>query len=102
MNFEFETAKRHYLLADNSGNKDHITNVIVGCSGPLECAILVVSAVDGLTPSCRQHLLIAKHLDISNIIVYFNKLDDPNYDPELFELIEMETTELLEKCNFDS
>ena len=102
INFEFETQKRHYLLADNTGNKDHVGNMIVGCSGPLECAILVVSAVDGLSHMAKQHLIIAKHLDIKQIIVYFNKLDDESYDAELQELIEMETVELLEKCNFDS
>ena len=55
----------------------------------MECAILVVSAVDGLTPFCRQHLLIAKHLEISRLIVYFNKLDDPNYDAELQEFLQI-------------
>ena len=94
INFEFETNKRHYLLADNTGNKDHITNMIVG-SSQLECAILVVSAIDGISHIAKQHLLILKHLQIPNIIVYFNKLDDDQYDPELQDLIEMEVEETL-------
>ncbi len=62
-----EAQKRHYLLADNTGNKDHITNMIVG-SSQLECSILVVSVVDGISHVAEQHLLI--RMDYSMIIYY--------------------------------
>ena len=101
INYEFETVKRHYLLADNTGNKDHVTNMIVG-SSQLECTILVISAIDGISYMAKQHLLILHHLQCPNIIVYFNKIDDENFDPELQELIQMEVEETLQKYNFDS
>eukprot|EP01084_Bolivina_argentea_P065657 119681_1 len=101
INFEFETQKRHYLLADNTGNKEHITNMIVG-SSQLECAILVISTIDGISHVAKQHLLILQHLQIPHIIVYFNKTDDEQYDSELQDLIEMEVTETLEKYNFNT
>merc|ERR1712194_395016 len=101
VNYEFETAKRHYLLADDNGNKDTVTNMIVG-SSQLECAILVISAIDGISNMAKQHLLILQHLQCPNIIVYFNKIDDENYDSELQELIQMEVEETLQKYNFDT
>ena len=101
INFEFETVHRHYLLADNRGAPDAINNLLIGCD-QLECAILVVSAVDGPSPATKQQLLLLQHLATPNLIVFFNKLDDANYDSELHELVELETTELLTHYGFDS
>ena len=99
-NIEFETNYRHYLLADNPGNSDYITNFIVGTS-QCEAGILVVDGINGTNNITKEHIIIANHMGIKQLIVYITKLDHESFDPELMSLIEMEVKELLESYNYD-
>lgn len=99
MNIEFETDSCHYLLSDNPGQKNFISNLIVGCT-QLQTVILVISAIDGLTPICKQHLYICQSLGmIENLIIFVNKIDDneANFDCEMKEIIELELQEIIEQ-----
>eukprot|EP00918_Siedleckia_nematoides_P042486 GHVU01092762.1.p2 GENE.GHVU01092762.1~~GHVU01092762.1.p2 ORF type:complete len:406 (-),score=35.40 GHVU01092762.1:4519-5736(-) len=95
---EYETDKRHYSHVDCPGHADYIKNMITGAS-QMDCAILVVSAEDGIMPQTKEHILLAKQIGINNIIIFINKIDKIN-DEELIELIELEIKELLEQHNF--
>ncbi|KFG27541.1 putative elongation factor tu, apicoplast (apicoplast) [Toxoplasma gondii FOU] len=97
---EYETAVRHYAHIDCPGHADYIKNMITGAA-QMDGAILVVSAVDGPMPQTKEHLLLAKQIGISNIIVFLNKIDLID-DNEILELVELETRELLDKYNFSS
>ena len=95
---EYETANRHYAHVDRPGHADYIKNMITGAA-QMDGAILVVSAADGLMPQTREHILLAKQVDIPYIVVALNKADMVD-DPELLELVEMEVRELLSKYDF--
>src|SRR5574340_1257423 len=95
---EYETANRHYAHVDCPGHADYIKNMITGAA-QMDGAILVVAATDGPMPQTREHVLLARQVNVPYIVVYLNKCDAVD-DPELLELVEMEVRELLSKYNF--
>jgi len=96
---EYETDKRHYAHIDCPGHADYIKNMITGAA-QMDGAILVVSAPDGPMPQTREHVLLARQVNVPAIVVYLNKVDQVT-DPELLDLVEMEVRELLTKYKFD-
>jgi elongation factor Tu len=95
---EYETPNRHYAHIDCPGHADYIKNMITGAA-QMDGAILVVAANDGPMPQTREHLLLARQVNVPYIVVFLNKVDTVD-DPELIELVEMELRELLSKYNF--
>jgi len=95
---EYETEKRHYAHVDCPGHADYIKNMITGAA-QMDGAILVVAAPDGPMPQTREHILLARQVEVPNIVVYLNKVDMMD-DPELLELVELELRELLSKYKF--
>ena len=95
---EYETEKRHYAHIDAPGHADYIKNMITGAA-QMDGAILVVSAPDGPMPQTREHILLAKQVNVPAIVVFLNKCDMVD-DPELLDLVEMEVRELLTKYGF--
>jgi elongation factor Tu len=95
---EYETAKRHYAHVDCPGHADYIKNMITGAA-QMDGAILVVSALDSVMPQTREHVLLARQVGLTNIVVFLNKCDAVE-DKEMLELVEMEVRELLSKYNF--
>ena len=95
---EYETEKRHYAHVDCPGHADYIKNMITGAA-QMDGAILVVSAPDGPMPQTREHILLARQVEVPAMVVFLNKVDAMD-DPELLELVEMELRELLSKYNF--
>jgi elongation factor Tu len=96
---EYETAKRHYAHIDAPGHADYIKNMITGAA-QMDGAILVVAATDGPMPQTREHILLAKQVNVPKIVVALNKCDMVD-DAELLDLVEMEVRELLTKYGFD-
>ena len=96
---EYQTDKRHYAHVDCPGHADYIKNMITGAA-QMDGAILVVSASDGPMPQTREHLLLAKQVNVPAIVVYLNKCDQVE-DAEILDLVEMEIRELLTKYKFD-
>jgi elongation factor Tu len=95
---EYETAKRHYAHVDCPGHADYIKNMITGAA-QMDGAILVVAAGDGPMPQTREHILLARQVNVPRIVVFLNKVDQVD-DPELLELVELEIRELLNKYEF--
>ena len=95
---EYETDKRHYAHVDMPGHRDYIKNMITGAA-QVDGAILVVAAPDGPMPQTREHVLLARQVEVPSIVVYLNKIDMMD-DPELLELVELELRELLSKQGF--
>src|SRR5438105_1726914 len=95
---EYETDKRHYAHVDCPGHADYIKNMITGAA-QMDGAILVVSAPDGPMPQTREHILLARQVEVPAMVVYLNKVDMMD-DEELLELVELEVRELLTKYNF--
>jgi elongation factor Tu len=95
---EYETDKRHYAHVDCPGHADYIKNMITGAA-QMDGAILVVSAADGPMPQTREHILLARQVNVPYIVVFMNKMDIA--DPEIAELSEIEVRELLKKYGFD-
>jgi elongation factor Tu len=96
---EYETANRHYAHIDCPGHADFVKNMITGAA-QMDGAILVVSAPDGPMPQTREHILLARQVNVPAIVVYLNKCDMVD-DKELLELVEMEVRELLTKYKYD-
>ena len=96
---EYETEKRHYAHVDCPGHADYIKNMITGAA-QMDGAILVVAAPDGPMPQTREHVLLAKQVEVPSMVVYLNKVDMMD-DPELLDLVELELRELLSKYDFD-
>jgi elongation factor Tu len=96
---EYETAKRHYAHIDAPGHADYIKNMITGAA-QMDGAILVVAATDGPMPQTREHILLAKQVNVPRLVVALNKVDMVD-DAELLDLVEMEVRELLTKYGFD-
>jgi elongation factor Tu len=96
---EYESEKRHYAHIDCPGHADYVKNMITGAA-QMDGAILVVSAADGPMPQTREHVLLARQVNVPNLVVFLNKVDLVD-DPELLELVEMEVRELLSKYDFD-
>jgi elongation factor Tu len=95
---EYESEKRHYAHVDCPGHADYVKNMITGAA-QMDGAILVVSAADGPMPQTREHVLLARQVNVNNIVVFMNKIDLVD-DEELVDLVEMEIQELLSKYDF--
>src|SRR5258705_12961096 len=95
---EYSTEKRHYAHVDCPGHADYVKNMITGAA-QMDGAILVVSAVDGPMPQTREHILLARQVNVPYIVVFLNKVDVVD-DPELLDLVELEVRELLTKYQF--
>src|SRR5664280_210195 len=95
---EYETDARHYAHVDCPGHADYIKNMITGAA-QMDGAILVVSAADGPMPQTREHILLARQVEVPSIVVFMNKTDMVD-DPELIELVELEVRELLTRQSF--
>jgi elongation factor Tu len=95
---EYETEKRHYAHVDCPGHADYIKNMITGAA-QMDGAILLVAAGDGPMPQTREHILLARQVNVPRIVVFLNKVDQVD-DPELIDLVELETRDLLNKYEF--
>ncbi len=95
---EYSTENRHYAHIDMPGHRDYIKNMITGAA-QVDGAILVVAAPDGPMPQTREHVLLARQVEVPSIVVYLNKVDQMN-DPELLELVELELREMLSGYGF--
>ena len=96
---EYQTAKRHYAHVDCPGHADYVKNMVTGAA-QMDGAILVVAATDGPMPQTREHILLARQVNVPRIVVFLNKVDIVD-DPEMIDLVEMEVRELLNFYNFD-
>ncbi|MCO6437165.1 MAG: elongation factor Tu [Phycisphaerae bacterium] len=96
---EYESESRHYAHIDCPGHADYVKNMITGAA-QMDGAILVVSAADGPMPQTREHILLARQVNVPHLVVFLNKIDLVD-DPELLDLVEMEVRELLSKYDFD-
>src|SRR3990172_8372516 len=95
---EYETEKRHYAHIDCPGHADYIKNMITGAA-QMDGAILVVAAPEGPMPQTREHILLARQVEVPSMVVFLNKVDQMD-DPELLDLVELELRELLSKQGF--
>ena len=95
---EYETENRHYAHVDCPGHADYIKNMITGAA-QMDGAVLVVSAADGPMPQTREHVLLAKQVNVPSIVIFMNKTDQVD-DEELIELVEMELRDLLNEYEF--
>ncbi len=95
---EYQTASRHYAHVDCPGHADYVKNMITGAA-QMDGAILVVSAADGPMPQTREHILLARSVQVPHMVVFLNKVDMVD-DPELLELVELEVRELLSRYEF--
>lgn len=95
---EYETAKRHYAHIDCPGHADYVKNMITGAA-QMDGAILVVSAVDGAMPQTREHIVLAKNVNVPALVVFLNKVDMVD-DPEMVDMVEEEIRDLLKKYDF--
>jgi elongation factor Tu len=96
---EYQTAKRHYAHVDCPGHADYVKNMVTGAA-QMDGAILVVAATDGPMPQTREHILLARQVNVPKVLVFLNKVDLVE-DPEILELVEMEVRELLNFYKFD-
>ena len=96
---EYETANRHYAQVDCPGHADYVKNMVTGAA-QMDGAILVVAATDGPMPQTREHILLARQVNVPKIVVFMNKVDLVD-DPEMLDLVEMEIRDLLKFYDFD-
>jgi elongation factor Tu len=96
---EYETENRHYAHVDCPGHADYVKNMITGAA-QMDGAILVVSAADGVMPQTREHILLARQVNVPHVVVFLNKVDQVD-DDELIELVEEEVRDLLNEYDFD-
>ena len=96
---EYETAKRHYAHVDCPGHADYVKNMVTGAA-QMDGAIIVVAATDGPMPQTREHILLARQVNVPRLVVFLNKCDMVD-DEEMLELVEMEMRELLEQYEFE-
>jgi elongation factor Tu len=97
---EYETKKRHYTHVDCPGHADYVKNMVTGAA-QYDGAIVVVAATDGVMPQTREHVLLARQVDVPRLVVFLNKCDSPDVDDEYLELTEMDVRELLSEYEFD-
>src|SRR6201982_1144187 len=95
---EYQTEKRHYAHVDCPGHADYVKNMITGAA-QMDGAILVVSAADGPMPQTREHILLARQVNVPYVVVFLNKVDMVD-DPEIIELVEEEVRDLLNEYEF--
>jgi len=96
---EYQTATRHYAHVDCPGHADYVKNMVTGAA-QMDGAIIVVAATDGPMPQTREHILLARQVNVPRLVVFMNKVDMVD-DPEILELVEMEIRDLLSFYNFD-
>ena len=96
---EYETEKRHYAHVDCPGHADYVKNMVTGAA-QMDGAIIVVAATDGPMPQTREHILLARQVNVPRLVVFLNKCDMVE-DEEMLELVEMEMRELLEQYDFE-
>ena len=96
---EYETAKRHYAHVDCPGHADYVKNMVTGAA-QMDGAIIVVAATDGPMPQTREHILLARQVNVPRLVVFLNKCDMVD-DEEMLELVEMEMRELLDQYDFE-
>ncbi len=97
---EYETEKRHYAHVDCPGHADYVKNMVTGAA-QMDGAIVVVAATDGPMPQTREHILLARQVNVPKLVVFLNKCDSPDVDSEMIDLVEMEMRELLDAYEFD-
>ena len=97
---EYETEKRHYAHVDCPGHADYVKNMVTGAA-QMDGAIVVVAATDGPMPQTREHILLARQVNVPRLVVFLNKCDSPDVDSEMIDLVEMEMRELLDAYEFD-
>ncbi|MDE0895387.1 MAG: GTP-binding protein, partial [Planctomycetota bacterium] len=95
---EYESAERHYAHVDCPGHADYVKNMITGAA-QMDGAILAVSAADGPMPQTKEHILLARQVNVPHVVVFMNKVDQVD-DDELLDLVDMEIRELLDKYDF--
>ena len=97
---EYETETRHYAHVDCPGHADYVKNMVTGAA-QMDGAIVVVAATDGPMPQTREHILLARQVNVPRLVVFLNKCDSPDVDSEMIDLVEMEMRELLDAYEFD-
>ncbi|MCQ2057793.1 MAG: elongation factor Tu [Bacteroidaceae bacterium] len=97
---EYETANRHYAHVDCPGHADYVKNMVTGAA-QMDGAIVVVAATDGPMPQTREHILLARQVNVPRLVIFLNKCDSPDVDAEMIDLVEMEMRELLDAYEFD-
>jgi elongation factor Tu len=97
---EYETAKRHYAHVDCPGHADYVKNMVTGAA-QMDGAILVVAATDGPMPQTREHVLLARQVNVPRLVVFLNKCDDPEIDDEMIELVKMDVQELITSYGYE-
>ena len=97
---EYETEKRHYAHVDCPGHADYVKNMVTGAA-QMDGAIVVVAATDGPMPQTREHILLARQVNVPRLVVFLNKCDSPDVDAEMIDLVEMEMRELLDAYEFE-
>ena len=97
---EYETKNRHYAHVDCPGHADYVKNMVTGAA-QMDGAIVVVAATDGVMPQTREHILLARQVNIPRLVVFVNKCDSPDVDEEMIELVEEDMRDLLDEYEFD-
>ena len=97
---EYETANRHYAHVDCPGHADYVKNMVTGAA-QMDGAIVVIAATDGVMPQTREHILLARQVNVPKLVVFLNKCDSPDVDDEMIELVEMDVRELLDEYDYD-
>ncbi|MBQ0069569.1 MAG: GTP-binding protein, partial [Bacteroidales bacterium] len=97
---EYETENRHYAHVDCPGHADYVKNMVTGAA-QMDGAIVVVAATDGVMPQTREHILLARQVNVPRLVIFLNKCDSPDVDEEMIELVEMDVRELLSEYEFD-
>ena len=97
---EYETANRHYAHVDCPGHADYVKNMVTGAA-QMDGAIVVIAATDGVMPQTREHILLARQVNVPRLVVFLNKCDSPDVDDEMIELVEMDVRDLLSEYDYD-
>ena len=97
---EYETANRHYAHVDCPGHADYVKNMVTGAA-QMDGAIVVIAATDGVMPQTREHILLARQVNVPKLVIFLNKCDSPDVDEEMIELVEMDVRELLDEYEYD-
>ena len=97
---EYETANRHYAHVDCPGHADYVKNMVTGAA-QMDGAIVVIAATDGVMPQTREHILLARQVNVPRLVIFLNKCDSPDVDDEMIELVEMDVRELLSEYEYD-
>ena len=97
---EYETANRHYAHVDCPGHADYVKNMVTGAA-QMDGAIIVVAATDGPMPQTREHVLLARQVNVPRLVVFLNKCDDPEVDEEMIDLVKMDVQDLLTSYGYE-